>query len=151
MGRRLFGFAKSKRLIACLLLAVACPISLLPEEVVITVRLINGKNGKPVTDENLNIFRIGSGFAEGAHADRNGLIQLRIDRDAVVGFGGNIDVTCHPYSKQETQLRRYKVIEILEHGMSDENMCSKKIRVTAKPGEFVFFERPRTFWEWMAL
>jgi len=48
-------------------------------------------------------------------------------------------------------LRLYKVIEILEHGMSDENMCSKKIRVTAKPGEFVFFERPRTFWEWMAL
>ena len=155
MKTRPFGSTKIKRLIACIFLAAASPISSFPEEVVITIRLINGKNGKPVTDENLNIFRAGSGGAENIHADKNGLIRLSIDRDAVVGFAGNIDVTCHPYSKQEIETRQlqrqYKISEILEDGISDENMCSKKIRITAKPGEFVFYERPRTLWEWWAL
>jgi hypothetical protein len=34
------------------------------EDVTITLRLVNGRNGKPITEENLNVFLNGSGFAE---------------------------------------------------------------------------------------
>jgi hypothetical protein len=74
-----------------------------------------------------------------------------VDRNAAVSFASNIQVTCHAYGPNERQQRQYRVSEILDHGISDENMCSKKIRVEAKPGEFVFYERSRTFLEWWRL
>ncbi len=115
------------------------------------IRLVNGKNGKPITDENLNVFLNGSSFAESHRADKNGVIRLTVDRNATVSFASNIEVTCHPYTPHERQQRQYRVGEILDHGISDENLCSKKIRVEARAGEFVFFERPRTFLEWWRL
>jgi hypothetical protein len=152
MMGKLSRFINAKKLIGCILLAATCPASLVAEDVVLTIRLINGKNGKPITDENLNVFRNGSHFAENFRADHNGVIRLSIDRDAVVAFQSNIQVTCHPYGPNDgTSLREYRVREILTTGLSDKNMCSKKITVEAKPGEFVYYERPRTFWEWMAL
>jgi hypothetical protein len=154
MKGKMSRLTKAKKLIGCVLLAATCPASLVAEDVVLTIRLINGKNGKPITDENLNVFRNGSRFAENFRADHNGVIRLTIDRDAVVDFASNIQVTCHPYSANdgsEHLPRLYRVREILETGISDKNMCSKKISVEAKPGEFVYYERPRTFWEWMSL
>jgi hypothetical protein len=121
------------------------------EDVTITVRLVNGRNGKPITDENLNVFLNGSGFAENYRADKNGTIRLTVDRNATASFASNIDVTCHPYTSNERQQKQYRVSEILDHGISDENLCSKKIRVEARDGEFVFFERPRTLLEWWRL
>ena len=121
------------------------------EDVTITLRLVNGRNGKPITDENLNVFLNGSGFAESYRADKNGTIRLTVDHNATVSFASNIDVTCHPYTPNERQQRLYRVSEILDHGISDENSCSRKIRVEARAGEFVFFERPRSLWEWWRL
>jgi hypothetical protein len=133
---------------ACfLLLCILSPV-LPAEDVTITIRLVNGRNGKPITDENLNVFLNGFGFAENYKADRNGTIRLTVDRNANVSFASNIEVTCHPYAASERQQRQYRVSEIFRHGISDENMCSKKIRVEARAGEFVFYERPRTFLEW---
>jgi hypothetical protein len=60
-------------------------------------------------------------------------------------------VTCHPYGKDEDELRKYRVSDILERGIADQNTCSTAIRVKANPGEFVFYERPRTFLEGMRL
>ena len=124
------------------------------QDVVITIRLINGKNGKPIKDEDLNIFRNQPHFAENHRADQNGLIKLTIDHDALLSFASNIQVTCHQQTDAEMslhELQQYKVSDIAEHGISDTNTCSKKIRVKASPGEFVYYERPRTLWEWMAL
>jgi hypothetical protein len=147
--------AKVKTFIACFLLAAACSSSLEAEEVVITIRLINGKNGKPITAENLNVFRNGSGFAENYRADATGVIRLRVDRADALEFSSNIQVTCHPYSGNEDWSqhlhRQFRVSEIMEHGISDQNLCSKKVVVEAKPGEFIFYERPRTLWEGLSL
>ena len=137
-----------------LVLIAACTSTLVAENVVITIRLINGKNGKPIKDEDLNVFRDQPHFAENFHADRNGIIKLMIDRNALVSFASNIPVTCHEQTEAEKshhEFRQYRVSDILENGFSDTNTCSKKIRVEARPGEFVYFERPRTLWEWMAL
>jgi hypothetical protein len=133
-----------------MLLFVSSPL-LSAEDFTITVRLVNGGNGKPITDENLNVFLNGSGFAENYRADKNGTIRLTADHNATVSFASNIDVTCHPYAPGERRQRQYRVSEILDHGISDENLCSKKIRVAARAGEFVFFERPRTLLEWWRL
>ena len=56
------------------------------QDVAITIRLVNGRNGKPVTDENLNVFLSGSGFAENYRADKNGTIRLTVDHNATVSF-----------------------------------------------------------------
>jgi hypothetical protein len=151
MSMKPHGFAATMLIIASA--AIASP-RLLGEDVVITIRLINGKNGKPITDEDLNIFRNRSRFAENFRADRNGVIRLTIDHNAVVSFESNIQVACHKVTEAETSThepQRYTVSDIVEHGISDTNGCSKKIVVEAKPGEFVYYERPRTFWEWMAV
>jgi hypothetical protein len=152
MKGKLSRLTKAKKLLGWILLAATCPASLFAEDVVLTIRLINGKKGIPIMDENLNVFRNGSHFAENFRADHNGVIRLAMDRDAVVAFASNIQVTCHPYGANDgTSPRLYRVREILETGISDKNMCSKRITVEAKPGEFVYYERPRTSWEWMSL
>jgi hypothetical protein len=136
---------------ACFLLVyIWCP-ALRAEDVIITVRLVNGKNGKPITNENLNVFINESGFAENYKANQNGTFRLTVDRNATVSFASNIEVTCHPYGPHERQMRRYRVSEILDHGIADENLCSKKVHAETRAGEFVFYERPRTFLEWWRL
>jgi hypothetical protein len=140
-----------KAAFASFLVFLAWSPMLSAQDVTITLRLVNGRNGKPITDENLNVFLNGSGFAENYRADNNGTIRLTVDHNATVSFASNIDVTCHPYTPNERQQKVYRVSEILDHGISDENSCSKKIRVEARAGEFVFFERPRTLWEWWRL
>jgi hypothetical protein len=42
----------------------------------------------------------------------------------------------------------YAISEILATGIAAPNFCSKRT-ITVKPGEFVFFVRPMTFWEKM--
>src|ERR1035437_1428322 len=130
-----------------LFVAALLSLSLKAEQVTITVRLVNGKNGHPIADENLNVFLNGSGFAEYHRADKDGTIRLTVDRKDTVAFASNVQVTCHPYAPNETRPRQYKVSDILDHGVSDENLCSKRVRVEARHGEFVFYERPRTFLE----
>lgn len=102
-------------------------------------------------DENLNVFINNGSDARLFRSDRDGIIKITVGRDDVLAFVSNIQVTCHPYGKDEHALRKYRVSDILEHGITDQNMCSNAARVQAKPGEFVFYERPRTIWEWMRL
>jgi len=130
----------------CLLLAFWCPV-LPAENVTITIRLVNGKNGKPITNENLNVFFGDSGLAATCQPDKNGMSWFTVDSNAILDFDSNIGVTCHSYALN-VQQRHYRVSEILDHGISDENICNKKIRVEARAGEFVYYERPRTFLEW---
>jgi len=72
-----------------------CCTTLRAEDVSITIRLLNGRNGKPITDENLNVFRNGSGFAKNYTAGQAGTIRVMVDRNATVSFASNIEVTCH--------------------------------------------------------
>ncbi len=153
MNFKRHGFNITSSFLVLMVLATS-PCVLAAEKVIITIRLLNGRNGKPIRDEDLNVFRDQPHFAENFRADRNGIIKFAIDRDALVSFMSNIQITCHEVTaieKSAHELQQYKVRAIIEAGISDTNMCSKKVRVEAKPGEFIFYERPRTLWEWMAL
>jgi hypothetical protein len=72
---------------------------------------------------------------------------LTVDSNAILDFDPNIGLSCDPNGVNVRQ-RHYRVSEILDHGISTENMCSKKIRVEARAGGFVYHERPRSFLEW---
>lgn len=138
-------------LLACIALSAVWPGRLFGQDVTVRVRLINGKNGKPITDENLNVWVNDAKDSQLFRPDHDGIINLRVARTDVLSFASNIDVTCHPYGKDEHSKRKYRVGEILDHGISDDNRCSKKVHVEATPGEFVFYERPRTLLEWWRL
>lgn len=145
------GAMRAGVLLTCLATIPLWPRPLVIQDVTVTVRLVNGKNGKAVTDENLNVWVNSEKDSQLFRPDHNGIIKLRVANNDVLAFASNIQVTCHPYSRDERSIRRYDVSEILAHGLSDENLCSKKIRVDARPGEFVFYERPRTLLEWWRL
>ena len=120
------------------------------EEVEIHIRVINGKSGRPVQDEKLNVYRDRDQMGSEVYpTGERGLILLRVERGASIRVAPNIYVTCHPYKAGDKE-RFYAVEHILAEGIVDSNMCGKK-KVIAKPGEFVFFERSRSLWEWMRL
>jgi hypothetical protein len=75
-------------------------------------------------DENLNVFINNGSDARLFRSDRDGIIKITVGRDDVLAFVSNIQVTCHPYGKDEHALRKYRVSDILEHGITDQNMCS---------------------------
>jgi hypothetical protein len=132
-------------------LSALWPSPLAGQDLTINVHLVNGKNGKAITDENLNVWVNNANGSQLFRPDGTGVIRLRVADNDVLSFASNIYVTCDPYAKDEHSLRKYPVSEILAHGISDENLCSKKIRVEARAGEFVFYERPRTLIEWLRL
>lgn len=138
-------------LLTCVLRCAICATTLHGQSVTVNIRLVNGKNGKPITDENLNVWVNDAKGSQLFRPSEDGIIKLQVANGDVLSFASNLQVTCHPYNKDERSLRRYSVSEILMHGISDENSCSKKIRVEARKGEFVFYERPRTFLEWWLL
>ena len=147
-------FGRWRYCIAIVAFIVACASGLNAQSTIVSIRLINGKNGKPIKDENLNVFVNKERDAENFRPDSDGIIKLPMDRNALVSLLSNIDVTCHKITEVENsqhQLQQYKVSDILEHGISDTNTCSKKVRIEPHPGEFIYYERPRTLWEWWAL
>jgi hypothetical protein len=81
---------------------------------------------------------------------------LRSGVDSVI-ISGDYYVPCQEYGKpsqgealkpslNDTQVPSYSIKTILESGVASSNTCGK-IRAEAKPGELVFFMRPRAFWE----
>ena len=113
-------------LLACIAMSALWPTPLTGQDVTLIVRLVNGKNGKPITDENLNVWVNDATDSQLFRPDRDGVIKLRVASNDVLSFAANIQVTCHPYSSDEHSVRKYPVSEILAHGISDENLCSKK-------------------------
>ncbi len=153
---------QARVLVAFVAVGALCPNSLHAQDASITngdsvlgwpisIRLVNGKNGKPITNEKLNVFINNATDSQLFRTDERGIIKLTVTINDVLSFASNIQVSCHPYGRDEHSRRKYPVREILEHGIADQNPCSTKVHFQANPGEFVFFERPRTFWEWMRL
>ena len=139
------------RLLAGIVLLSACyALKGEAQLVEIHIKVINGRNGKPIKDEKLNVWRSADQRgSEIMNTDKNGVITLEADKASSIRIASNIYVTCHPYSAGDKE-RLYAVEKIFNDGLADLNECSK-ITVTAKPGDVIFFERPRSLWEWYRL
>lgn len=151
------------------------------------VKIVNGRNGKPVTNECINVW-VGPvhGASLLAPTNEQGIAVLHLsdkqvtanavphpacarllavtpkalayDADTIV-VAGDFYVNCEEYAKiapgervtpdlYRKMIPSYSIKKILESGVTAPNTCGK-FRAEAKPGELIFFVRPRTFLERM--
>jgi hypothetical protein len=129
--------------IALLLLASSFAVpQVSPPDVLITIKVLNGKNGKPVWRESPNVYIGDSTENVNPRTDRHGEAKLRIPADAEsIKITPNWGHECRP-----SNARSYSVAEILAKGVVAENSCGTS-RVNPTPGVLVFYERPSTWWE----
>jgi hypothetical protein len=134
-------------------LALLCALLMVPcvshaQTVEIHIRIINGKNGRPIKNETLRVWTTRNHVdADLWPTDATGLILLKVDGAAQIALDENLNASCRtlPANQQSFQLL-YSVAEILSKGISTDNSCGT-IRVAAKPGELILFERPFTLME----
>jgi hypothetical protein len=117
------------------------------------VRLLNGKNGKPIKDDNSTIS-IGDIIDRiDRYTDSHGEVvftvtdfgsqQLRVLPDWYAGCRFKRDCDDGVQVKHSLE-------EIVEQGVVSENLCGKR-RIDPFPGVLVLYVRPRTFMEKWAL
>jgi hypothetical protein len=116
----------------------------------IVIRIINGKNGRPLPNQTLQVWVDHSDRPETwIQTDENGVGTLKISPEASVIFV-SVDSHVDCNSKKEpapNPFRHwYAVSEILKSGLVAPNNCSKQ-SVDVKAREFVFFVRPPTLRE----
>jgi hypothetical protein len=130
----------------CALLTMPCVSHAQTAE--IHIRIVNGKNGRPIKNETLRVWTTRDHVdADLWPTDATGSVLLKVDGNAQIALDENLNASCRtlPANQQSFQLL-YSVAEILNKGISAENTCGT-IRVTAKPGELILFERPFTLME----
>jgi hypothetical protein len=125
--------------------------------------MLDSKTGQPITGSeyvisfnNLpdsKIAGVDPYWMEGGQ--RHGILDIPFDPSGVSiavrsTYGPNWDYVNCDSAKDRGPYRVhwYGVPEILKSGIAAPNNCSKRHTV-AKPGEFVFFVRPLSFWEKM--
>jgi hypothetical protein len=130
----------------CALLTMPCVSHAQTAE--IHIRIVNGKNGRPIKNETLRVWTTRDHVdADLWPTDATGSVLLKVDGNAQIAVDANLYANCRalPQNQQPSQLL-YSVAEILNKGISTENTCGN-IRVAAKPGELILFERPFTLLE----
>jgi hypothetical protein len=129
----------------------------------ITIRMLDSKTGQQITTSEFQIsFRalpdlskisdLGPYWKEGG--ERHGILDIPFEPGTTsiavhssYGVANWSYVNCDCVKDRGAyQEHWYSISEILTSGLAAPNRCSKR-KVIAKPGEFVFFVRPMTFWE----
>jgi hypothetical protein len=120
---------------------------------VIRVKVVAGKNGKPVANMEIS-FRTEITSPPWVHpsllTDQNGEVVVKVGSfTSMALYTPSLKYApcLKPTIKgQAPSSPLYSVADILSKGISMENSCGKR-RVDAVPGELIFFVRPWTFWE----
>ena len=115
----------------------------------ISIRVVNGRTGYPITDEKFQLwFDNQSGSATSISTDKQGVARVDAPSGAALLLSANLYVDCR-YSKQTGPQRpTYPVSEIVQTGVLAANTCGK-LKLSAAPGELIFFVRPEHWWEGM--
>jgi hypothetical protein len=118
------------------------------------VQILNGRNGKPVANEHVNVFRTGD-FGDLAgnrdhrddfNTDANGIFTVSQIAPETDSF--RVAVDWHrPCAKSYA---KFSLHEIFSKGVVSENSCKPKLEQSAKPGTLILFVRDETFFEKMA-
>lgn len=108
----------------------------------ITIRVVDGRNGHPITDEKLQLwFNSQSGSAMSISTDKQGVAKVDAPAGAALLVSANLYVDCR-YSKQTGPERpTYPVSDIVRSGVLAANTCGK-LKLSPTPGELIFFARP---------
>jgi hypothetical protein len=106
------------------------------------IKVINAQTGHPVTDEKLNVALAATQIGSVAMAtDKNGIIDVSTGRKTTIRILSNMYADCRPRGELYTD---YSIATILQSGVTTGNLCSDA-RPTAKPGELILFEIPKTY------
>ena len=140
----------------------------------VSIKLMNGKNGRPVANTCVNVW-VGTERKEAMAipTDKEGVARLRLtDKDGevniqrqwkncgnfgvlnpVVRYSDTIGINAS-YAMCQTggsnyswlAVLRYPMAKVLHDGIVSSNTCGKA-NATAEPGEIILFVRPLTWWE----
>jgi hypothetical protein len=142
--------------IAPLCAAVLCAGLHAQTENTIHIRLLDGKTGLPLKASNymVRIDHHDTPHNDWVHMDDDGTVTVTLPPDtreiaikATYDFSTQTYINCD--AAKETDKERdiwYPLAQILQSGVVAPNECSQT-HYTAKPGEFVFFVRKRTWRE----
>ncbi len=109
----------------------------------ITIRILNARTNKPITDERLNIsLRADQPGGGTLPTDKNGLILVDTGDASTVRILSNMYADCRPRAELYTN---YPIATIRSSGISTGNLCGGHLGPAAKPGELLLYEIPRTY------
>jgi hypothetical protein len=113
----------------------------------ITIRMLNGKSGKPIDGKSINVEFQGSSEKSVIAIDKHGIGHLQIPPGATAisfiaatekGKEQNMPAytACGPFG------RFIPVQDILEHGYVPQDACSSTLQLTANPSELLYLIEP---------
>jgi hypothetical protein len=141
---------------AALTLLFASPLAAIAQQT-LRVQILNGKTGKPVANENVNLFRAGD-FGDlagdrnvrGFTTDAEGMIKTSDIAPNTPSFYVFVDWHRQCTNKDKVNRIAFSLQEIFATGVVSENACKPKIERSVTPGTLVLFVREETFFEKMA-
>jgi hypothetical protein len=119
----------------------------------LVIHVLDGKSGKPISNEHLIVFEGVS--AEEVGKERNhidlrtnaaGIAVLPIKEPSLAQI--QVWVDFHVLCQKEPNARSYEVEDIMKTGTSMPNNCGKAL-ARPEPGQFFVFVRRPGFWEKM--
>jgi hypothetical protein len=117
------------------------------------VEILNGKTGKPVANEHVNMFL---GRDSGNLAGNRDIGEFNTDADGIFTVSQfapatrSFDVYVNWHKPCATKLTTFSLPEIFSKGIVSENSCNAKVGRTAEPGTLILFVRDETFFEKMS-
>lgn len=138
-------FKFSRRLLLTLTAFLCISTTLLAQE--IRIRVVDGRNGRAIGDERVNVLFDAERSARLVPTDRSGVAAVNLGNDHVetIRITSDYYTPCQPHPK-DTPFLSFAVTEVLQSGVASSNSCGK-IEGSPKPGELIFFVRPRSFLE----
>jgi hypothetical protein len=114
------------------------------------VQILDGKTGKPVANEHVNLFRPGESGANWHigefNTDANGILTVSPIAPKTDSF--TVAVDWHrPCAKSYA---KFLLEDIFSKGVVSENSCKTRVERRAEPGTLILFVRDETFFEKMA-
>jgi hypothetical protein len=121
------------------------------------IQILNGKTGKPVAHEHVNVFRTGE-FGDltgnrnvaGFTTDTDGVFTTSDIRSDIHSFLVSVDWHRQCVKNNKVNNVACSLQEIFTKGVVSENACKPKLERSATPGTLILFVRDETFFEKMA-
>ena len=127
---------------ALMLLVAAIPAMARPQSPLVHIKVINAQTGRPIHDERLNVaLRVDQIGSVAMATDKHGVIDVNTGTKTTIRILSNMYADCRPRAELYTD---YPIATILKTGITTGNLCSDA-NPTAKPGELILFEVPKTY------
>ena len=128
----------------CWLAVFLLPAAPLPAEV-IRIHIEDGRNGKRISNEHVQVWINGTPRAVSLAPDADGTAVLDAPAGSRIEIESNYYMDCRPFQKGAPR-PTYSVDEVMISGIATTNSCGK-VGAEARRGELLFFVRPLHWWE----